>query len=563
MTSFWKLPDAYALRQQSLDSYLFLRFLRICTTICFVGLCITWPVLFPINATGGGGQKQLDILSISNIDTTNVANRNRLFGHVLIGWIFYGFVLYMILRECIFYINLRQAFYLAPQNARRISSRTVLFTAVPGKYLDEARIRHVFGNSAKHVWVTGETGELDDKVKERTKAAMKLENAEVKLLKTANANRVKGAAAGASDGKTNPPEDAEAGDIAARWVARKDRPTHRTGPLGLWGPKVDSIEWCRKELEHLNPELAEAQEKYTAGDRKPVPAVFVEFYTQSEAQAAVQTVTHHHVFRMTPRYIGIRPEEVIWSSLKIPWWQRVIRRYIVLAFITALVIFWAIPVAFVSSIAQVQQLRQKWSWLSFLDAMPDILMGVITGLLPSVLLAVLMSLVPVIMRLCARISGEPSLSRVELFTQAAYFFFQVVQVFLVTTISGAVFSALGDIAKNPASAFEMMSSTLPKASNFYISFFIVQGITIASSVLSQVSSFVIFHLMYKFLAKTPRAMFNKWTTLAAVSWGQVMPIYTNIAVISKCLPMDGFSLTLPITCEHRMDVYISRGMTLV
>lgn len=494
---------------------------------------MTWPILFPVNATGGGGQEQLDILSISNIDTFDTANRNRLFAHVLVGWVFYGFVLYMILRECIFYINLRQAFYLAPQNARRISSRTVLFTAVPGKYLDEGRIRQVFGNTAKNVWVTGETDKLDDQVKERTKAAMKLEKAEVKLLKIANTNRVKGNAVAARDDKNISPQDTETGDISARWVPLDKRPTHRTGPLGLWGRKVDSLDWCRSELERLNPEIAENQEKYKAGDKKPVPAVFVEFYTQSEAQAAVQTVTHHHVFRMTPRYIGIRPQEVIWSSLRIPWWQRIVRRYVVLAFITALVIFWAIPVAFVSSIAQVQQLRQKWTWLSFLDAMPDILMGIITGLLPSVLLAVLMSLVPVIMRLCARLSGEPSLARVELFTQASYFFFQLVQVFLVTTISGAVFSSLGDIAREPTKAFEMLSSTLPKASNFYISFFIVQGITIAASVLSQVSGFVIFHLMYKYLANTPRAMFEKWTTLAAVSWGQVMPIYTNIAVISK------------------------------
>src|SRR5690606_38981344 len=144
------------------------------TVICFVGLLMTWPTLFPINATGGGGQEQLDILSISNINTFDVANRNRLFGHVIVGWVYYSFVLYMILRECIFYINLRQAFYLAPQNARRISSRTVLFTAVPRKYLDESRIRQIFGSAAKNVWITGETDKLDDQVKERTKVAMKL-----------------------------------------------------------------------------------------------------------------------------------------------------------------------------------------------------------------------------------------------------------------------------------------------------------------------------------------------------------------------------------------------------
>lgn len=101
------------------------------------------------------------------------------------------------------------------------------------------------------------------------------------------------------------------------------------------------------------------------------------------------------------------------------------------------------------------------------------------------------------------------------------------------TTSGAVFSLVGDIAKKPTKAFEMLWSSLSKASNFYISFFTIQGITIAASVLSRMSAFFIFYLTYKYLAKTPQAMFKKWTTLTAVSWGQIMPIYTNIAVIGK------------------------------
>ncbi|CAL3967806.1 unnamed protein product, partial [Diplocarpon coronariae] len=64
---FWRTPDIYALQHQSLDAYLFLRFLRMTVVIMFVGCCITWPVLFPVNITGGAGNEQLDILSMSNV----------------------------------------------------------------------------------------------------------------------------------------------------------------------------------------------------------------------------------------------------------------------------------------------------------------------------------------------------------------------------------------------------------------------------------------------------------------------------------------------------------------
>lgn len=136
--------------------------------------------------------------------------------------------------------------------------------------------------------------------------------------------------------------------------------------------------------------------------------------------------------------------------------------------------------------------------------------------------------------MCARLSGEPSYSRVELFTQNAYFCFQVVQVFLISTMSSAATSVAKQIVDNPSSATSILASNLPTSSNFYISYFIVQGLTVAAGVISQVVGFVIFSLMYKYLAGTPRALYNKWANLSAISWGSTLPVYTNIAVIGEC-----------------------------
>lgn len=46
------LNDDHILMHSSLDNYLFLRLFKILFTICFVGALITWPILFPVNATG-------------------------------------------------------------------------------------------------------------------------------------------------------------------------------------------------------------------------------------------------------------------------------------------------------------------------------------------------------------------------------------------------------------------------------------------------------------------------------------------------------------------------------
>lgn len=125
------------------------------------------------------------------------------------------------------------------------------------------------------------------------------------------------------------------------------------------------------------------------------------------------------------------------------------------------------------------------------------------------------------------------MARVELFTQNAYFAFQVIQVFLVVTLASGASSLIYKISQDPGSTPSLLAQNLPKASNFYISYFILQGLTIASGVVSQVVGFVIFKLLYKFLTSTPRSMYRKWTNLSAISWGSVLPVFSNIAVIGK------------------------------
>jgi len=420
---------------------------------------------------------------------------------------------------------------MAPVYANRISARTVLFTSVPKAYLDEARLRKVFGDAVRNIWITADTTKVDELVEERDKVAQKLEGAEVKLIKLANGERLKAIKGGANNDEETPGQgDAESGSLAARWVPTKKRPTHKIGKFGLIGKKVDTINWSRTELERLIPEVEAAQASYLKGETEKVGGVFIEFAHQSDAQAAFQSLSHHQALHMSPRYIGINPHEINWKAQKISWWQLRVRAIAITAFITALIVFWAIPVTFVGLISNVTYL-ETFSWLAWLKKIPDVIMGVISGLLPAVMLSILMSLVPVIMRLCAKLKGEPSLARVELFTQNAYFVFQVVQIFLVVTISSSASSIIADLIKKPTGVTSLLAERLPTVSNFYISYFIVQGLTIASGVISQVVGFVIFRLVYKLLAGTPRKMYMKWANLSAISWGSTLPVFTNIAVI--------------------------------
>ncbi|KAF2459070.1 hypothetical protein BDY21DRAFT_283308 [Lineolata rhizophorae] len=529
--AFFRIPDTHILNHHTLDGYLFLRLLKMGVVTCLVGCAITWPVLFPVNITGGGGQRQLDILTIGNVSNSYW----RYFAHAGCAYLFFGFVIFMITRESIFYINLRQAYLMSPIYANRMSSRTVLYTSVPGAYLDQAKLREMLGSHVKRVWIPTDTSDLEDVVGERDKVALKLEGAETKLIKLVNKARgkaLKNSARNEEEQAGMADDDTESGSVAARWIAPKKRPTHRLKPI--IGKKVDTINWCRAELQDLIPRAAKEQEKHVALDAKKINAVFVEFDSCAEAQAAFQSLTHHQVLHMAPRYTGIVPEEIIWQNLRIKWWERIIRIVATTAFIVALIIFWSIPVAFVASISNIDKLIEWLPWLEFINDIPDVILGVVTGLLPVVLLAVLMSLLPIVMRFMARLSGDPSLSAVELTVQHYYFGFQVVQVFLVATLGSAASSAVGTVLDDPSSAANLLSSSIPKASNFYLAYFILQGLGVVSGLLVGLVGLILFKVLGWLLDSTPRKMYQRWTRLSGMGWGTVYPVFTNLFVIAIC-----------------------------
>jgi len=529
---FKGLDDEYVLNHQSLDGYLYMRFIKMLAVICFVGCCITWPVLFPVNATAGGTGEEFDLLSFANIPSNQ---KNRYYAHVFVSWIFFSVVMYIITRETMYFINIRQTYLLAPFNAARMSSRTVLFTDVPEEYRNQQKLASLFGGAMKRSWLATDCKDLTDKVEERDKDALKLETAEIKLSQLANKRRLKWEkkndkrkdAAPSSDGA-----HAESGLLGARFMKDKDRPKHRTGKIPLIGKKVDTIEWTRSELRRLVPEVQKGQMAQQKFDGKLLPSVFVEFHTQQAAEAAYRRMTPKKEPKMNPRAIATAPNQIIWKNLKISKSQRMLRKIGTTTFIVLMILFWSIPVAVVGAISNINYLTDKVPFLSFINDIPSQILGVVTGLLPSVMLAILMALVPIVCRLMAKLSGEVTLGRVELKTQHWYMAFQVIQVFLITTFSSGAASVVTDIIDDPSSATTLLAENLPKASNFFISYIIVLGVGIAAADLLNIGALAMFTVVGKFLDKSPRKIFNRYITLAGLGWGSLYPKFGNMGVIA-------------------------------
>lgn len=133
--------------------------------------------------------------------------------------------------------------------------------------------------------------------------------------------------------------------------------------------------------------------------------------------------------------------------------------------------------------------------------------------------------------MCARQAGVPSMSMIELFVQQSYFIFQVVQVFLITTLTSAASAALTNILENPASARSLLSQNLPKASNFYVSYFILQGLAMSATRIVHLSTLIRFHILKS--PKNPAVVSKRWHRLRPTRWGSIYPVFTNMGVIGK------------------------------
>ena len=319
------------------------------------------------------------------------------------------------------------------------------------------------------------------------------------------------------------------------YLTASDRQTMRL-PIFKWmfslplvGKKVDTIDYCRKELARLNLEIEQDQRE---PEKFPLMnSAFIQFNHQVAAHMACQSVSHHTPNQMAPRIVEISPDDVIWDNMSIKWWESYLRTGGVLVIIAALVLGWAFPVTFTGLLSQVHYLATTFKWLSWLDKLPKTIVSIIQGILPQALLALLLFLLPIILRFLARTSGCHTGMAVELRVQNFYFVFLFVQVFLVVSISSAITSVIQEISKGPQSVPAILASNIPKASNYFFSYMILQALSTGAGALVQLMGLFNWFILAPIADSTARQKWRRQTSLPDMQWGTFFPVYTNLAAI--------------------------------
>ncbi|KAI1439734.1 DUF221-domain-containing protein [Annulohypoxylon stygium] len=518
------VPDKFILYHQSLDAYLYLRFLSTTIFLCLIGCLFTWPILMPVNATGGGSSTELDRIGIGN-----VKDKGHFYAHAIMAWVFLGFVMFTVARERLWLIGLRQAWTLSKPVANRLSSRTVLFLSAPRDALDENNIQQFFGEGALHIWPATKVEAIESLVSSLKSKVEQLEAAEMTLIRKANQEGRKIAKRLRSQNG-----DLSYEELIPDSVKKSIRPRHKPNVSPL-NEQVDSIEWLREKIKEDEAKIEDARRTYEIGDTKGAAAVFVEFRTCAEAQKACQNVASSNLLALNPRYTGLAPSEVIWNNITIPPARRISEEGTALAIVIATIVFWSIPSGIIGLISNISYLADTYEWLSFLKNLPAPVIGLLSGLIPPLATSWLSKMVPNIFRYIFKSFGSPTNTAAELRVQKWYYIFQVTQVFLVTAVfSGAAPAAqeLMDRVKDPTSVPELLARQLPKASNFYLTYFIIQGTTSAADNLLNYSDLLSYLVCGYLFDKTPRQKLSRYTSMKGIAWGKLFPKFANFAIIA-------------------------------
>jgi hypothetical protein len=314
------------------------------------------------------------------------------------------------------------------------------------------------------------------------------------------------------------------------------RPTNKTGFCGLIGAKVDSIEYYNEKINETIPKL-EAEQKVTLEEKQQCAALV--FFT---SRVTAANVSQSLLAQMVDHWTVIdapEPRQVLWTKLNIKYFFRQVRQYVIYAIVFVTILFYMIPIAFISAITTLDNLRKSLPFLKVIVDMSAV-KTILQAYLPQIALLVFLAMLPKLLMFLSKIEGIPSQSHAVRAASGKYFYFIVFNVFIGVTITGTLFDALQKIEDNPKSIVNLLATSLPGNATFFLTFVALRFFIGYGLELSRIVPFIIYHVKRKYLCKTEAERKEAWFP-GDLSYATRFPSDMLILIIVLC-----YSIIAPI-----------------
>ena len=518
---FLPMPDPKSDQLSGLENYLFDRYMHTLLRIfILLGLALL-PILLPINLGKSEtvGVKGLDRLSFSNV---GFSHPYRYWAH-LVSAIFVAISVCLILQaELRSYSRFEESL-----GAQSTGSSILLVSSSKKPLAPEAIRRHfsaMFGG-VQGITINRDFRLLDAKISRLDAWIAKLEAAETELVRKASRSKAM-------------PAQPLLHTVAQhsfvllwkRYLLESDRPTMRASTSRwkqLFGPRVDTIHYCRSKIVQCSLDIE--RDKLRPYAFPPLNSAFVHFnHRLSDPLSILILATQSPSFWTIKQ--GATHGDIIWANLPIRPWERCIRTVTVYFLFAGLIFGYALPVTITGALSQIAYLVGIIPELAWLETLPSWMVPAIQGILPPIMLALWISLVPIALRVLVKFQKLHSHQAVESSVQRLYFIFLFIQVFLVASLSSSITTVFAGLGSSAKSVPVVLAQNLPKASNYFFSYFILKASSTISITLI-CGEKLLNLLLSNIRDKTAR---QKWTRSEALNiklWGTFVPVYTNLACI--------------------------------
>ncbi|QPG75196.1 hypothetical protein FOA43_002546 [Brettanomyces nanus] len=549
--------DIESFRLYGLEAYFFLRFLYVLLFLFLTITCVTIPILVPINFLCGanehertfisepddpsattnedvmqGASKGLDLISTSNISPRHTDKYIFQFLLTILIVTWFHIILNSEIEKCIGEKNLELV--KTARDPRQKHKLTVIHVDnIPSRQFKTiGDLRHflgkVPGGTVTNIWNIYDYRHLDSLVNKFKRQRTQLEEFELEVIKRAN-----NAATGSKHALLDKPI-----------ILSKD-PEWSISIPGLCD-RVDTFEYLTDSLNRTRKMIQEIQRSIFSlekdkGEQLPCGCkVFVRFSNAHTASIMHQMLLSEEMEVMNCILFLTDPHDIIWDNLMNKNQTKValkIKEALIFMIYILLILCWVVPVAMVGSISQLPYLTALIPTISWLNKLPNFIKGFIAGILPTVILTFLTGFAMQAFQFLSYRINQLTGANNEIHLQQWIFIFLYFHLFIVITISSGFIVVLENIIYNPTSVPSLIAKDLPKASNFFFSFFIYKGLNLFGNTLLQFYRFTTEVLVYpRIYDKTPRQLRQRKQKCQTFKpcWGLMYPtfsVYGSIGLV--------------------------------
>ncbi|KAI9082260.1 hypothetical protein K1719_035683 [Acacia pycnantha] len=474
MPAALEMPEPELIHHAGLDSAVYLRIYLLGIKIFVPIAFLAFAVMMPVNWTSGSLQgskltySNIDMLSISNIPLKS----DRFWTHLVMAYAFTFWTCYILKREYQIVASMRLHFVASEH--RRPDQFTVLVRNVPpdpDEPISEL-VEHFFLVNHPDHYLTHQVvynaKKLSSLVSQKKSKQNWLDYYNLKYSR----NQTK-------------------------------RPSKKTGFIGLWGSKVDAIDFYTSEVARLSEEIALEKDKITKDSKYIMPAAFVSFQTRWGAAVCAQTQQCRNPTIWLTEWAP-EPRDVYWDNMAVPYVSLSIRRLIIAVAFFFLTFFFMIPIAFVQSLANIEGIEKAVPFLKPIIEV-KVIKSFIQGFLPGIALKIFLIFLPSILMLMSKFEGFISLSTLERRSATRYYIFQFINVFLGSIIAGTAFQQLDEFIHQSANDIpKTIGVSIPMKATFFITYIMVDGWAGCAAEILRLKPLIFYHLQNFILVKTEK-----------------------------------------------------------